>query len=211
MSITVRLDDRQVTLKKPLTILTLLEQEERRLFRPSVCREQDWINNPRCPLVNLIEVDGQVVPLAVWSCRPVREGMVIRTWSAQLESVLQERLIRLRDHQECQIIRLSQEFAAAESESSRLVDLEQRAKWNFDPRVSPPSIHHDPKMCVRCKGCVDTCNEVQGVGALSFDEKDGILFDETKCTRCGQCILSCPMGFRRMPSAPSSSGVSRFW
>ncbi len=199
MAIGVQLDDRKVSLDKPVSILDLLTQQKQGLLRPKVCREQDWINNPRCPLVNLIEVDGQVVPLAVWSGRPVREGMVIRTRSEQLESVLQERLVHLRDHQECQIIRLSQEFAAAEAESSGLVNLEERAKWNFDPRGSLPSIHHDPNSCVRCKACVDTCNEVQGVGALKFDEKEGVLFDETKCTRCGQCILSCPVGFRKMP------------
>lgn len=133
------------------------------------------------------------------SCRPVRDGMVIRTRSKHLESALQERLVHLRDHQECRIIRLSQEFAAAEAESSGLVNLEERAKWQFEPRGSLPSIHHDPNSCVRCKACVDTCNEVQRVGALSFDEKEGVLFDEKKCTRCGQCILSCPMGFRKMP------------
>jgi len=196
---TCQLDDQQVSLQQPLTILALLAKEKRTLFRPKVCREQEWINNARCPLVNLIEVDGQVVALTVWADRPVREGMVIRTRSPQLESVLQERLIHLRDHQECQIIRQSQEFAAAEAEADGLIDLEARAGWQFEPRGSAPSIHHDPNSCVRCQACVDTCNEVQGVGALSFDEKEGILFDETKCTRCGQCILSCPIGFRKMP------------
>ncbi|MDD4270655.1 MAG: [Fe-Fe] hydrogenase large subunit C-terminal domain-containing protein [Thermoguttaceae bacterium] len=38
-----------------------------------------------------------------------------------------------------------------------------------------------------------------GVGALSFDEEQGVLFDDAKCTRCGQCILSCPIGFRKLP------------
>ena len=35
--------------------------------------------------------------------------------------------------------------------------------------------------------------------ALSFDEEQGVLFDDAKCTRCGQCILSCPIGFRKLP------------
>lgn len=26
-----------------------------------------------------------------------------------------------------------------------------------------------------------------------------MLFDDAKCTRCGQCILSCPIGFRKLP------------
>ncbi|MGQ9607580.1 MAG: [FeFe] hydrogenase, group A [Thermogutta sp.] len=199
MATTIQLDDRHLRLEAPIRILSLLSKEKQSLFRPQSFEELKWINNPCCPLVNLIEVDGRVVPIATWADRLVRDGMVIRTRSKQLESVLQERLVHLRDHQECQIIRLSQEFAAAEAESSGLIDLEKRAKWNFDPRGSLPSIYHDPNSCVRCKACVDTCNEVQGVRALSFDEKEGVLFDETKCTRCGQCILSCPVGFRKMP------------
>jgi len=66
-------------------------QQKRTLSRPQICHEQDWINNLRCPLVNLIEVDGQIVPLAVWSDRLVRDGMVIQIRSQQLESVLQDR------------------------------------------------------------------------------------------------------------------------
>lgn len=199
MAIGVQLDDRRVSLDRPVSILDLLVREKQRLFRPKVGREQEWINNPRCPLVNLIEVNGNVVPLSTWADRPVREGMVIRTRSKQLESELQSRLADLHDHQECRFIRQTQEFAAAEAASSGLIDLEERARWQFELRGSPPSVLHDPNSCVRCQACVDTCNEYQGVGALSFDPKEGVLFDDAKCTRCGQCILSCPMGFRKMP------------
>jgi ferredoxin len=44
-------------------------------------------------------------------------------------------------------------------------------------------IFHDPNSCVRCQACVDTCNTTQDVGALRFDEKEGVIFDDTKCTR----------------------------
>ncbi len=199
MPSTVQLDNRPISLESPVSILTLLQRQKQRVFHPKVCREQEWIQNPRCPLVNLIEVNGHVVPLAVWADRPTHDGMVIQTRSEQLESVLQERLCHLRDHGQCQFIRQTQEFVAAEAESRGLIDQEQRSQWQFDPRGSLPSIHHDPNACVRCKACVDTCNTTQGVGALTFDEEQGVLFDETKCTRCGQCILSCPVGFRKIP------------
>ena len=199
MPTTCQLDDQQISIARPTSILSLLQLQKRPLYRPKVCREQEWINNVRCPLVNLIEVDSRVVPLAFWAERLVRDGMVLRTRSEQIESVLQERLMHLHDNQECLLIRQSQELVAAEAESNGLIDLEDRATWDFQPRGSEPSIHHDPNSCVRCRACVDTCNEIQGVGALSFDEKEGVLFDEEKCTRCGQCILSCPVGFRKMP------------
>ena len=75
---TLQLDDRQVCLEKPVRILSLLSQQKQKLFRPPLFEELTWINNPRCPLVNLIEVDSRVVPVAVWSERPVRDGMVSR-------------------------------------------------------------------------------------------------------------------------------------
>lgn len=198
MDVNIELNGQPVTLNGPLTLWDVLQKQRLTLHRPQEFAELAWINNPRCPLVNLLEVDGQVVPLAVRAELPVREGMKINTSSVQLDSVLKERLTHLRDRQQCAFIARLQEFTAAEAESNGMVDLEQRAQWDFLMRGSSPSVFHDPNACVRCKACVDTCNDTQQVGALSFDEEQGVLFDDAKCTRCGQCILSCPMGFRKM-------------
>ena len=195
----IQLNGQPTRLDGPAQLLSVLHQQHLSLHHPKGFEELAWINNPRCPLVHLVEVDGQVVPLAVWANRPVSEGMKIATRSSQLDIVLRQRLTQLRERQQCQFIAQIQEFAAAEAESSGMVDLEKRAQWNFQPRGSSPSVFHDPNACVRCKACVDTCNDTQGVGALSFDEEQGVLFDDAKCTRCGQCILSCPIGFRKLP------------
>lgn len=98
MTIRVQLNDRSVSLEGTASILDLLAQEKQGLWRPNLCREQQWIHNPRCPLVNLIEVDGNVVPLAAWSNRPLGDGMVVRTRSEQLEAVLREQLVHPREH-----------------------------------------------------------------------------------------------------------------
>ena len=195
----IQLNGQPTRLDGPAQLLSVLHQQHLSLHHPKGFEELAWINNPRCPLVHLVEVDGKVVPLAVWANRPVSEGMKIATRSSQLDIVLRQRLTQLRERQQCQFIAQIQEFAAAEAESSGMVDLEKRAQWNFQPRGSSPSVFHDPNACVRCKACVDTCNDTQGVGALSFDEEQGVLFDDAKCTRCGQCILSCPIGFRKLP------------
>ncbi|MDW8037788.1 MAG: [FeFe] hydrogenase, group A, partial [Thermoguttaceae bacterium] len=145
----------------------------------------------------VVEVDGRVGSLALWMDRPVRDGMTIHTDSPALRNVVQERLTLLREGH-CYFIRQCQEFAALEAEASGLVNLEKRSQWRFEPRISWPSIYHDPNLCVRCQACVDTCNNFQGVGALRFDEQEGVLMDEARCTRCGQCIHSCPTGFRKV-------------
>lgn len=199
MAITVQFNDARISVDNAPTLLAFLHAQRARLWCPEGYEEVSWIANPRCPLVHVVEVDGQVVPLATWADRRLRDGMVIRTQSEQLQTVLRERLDHLHRHQECLLTRQLQEFVAVEAESRGLIQMEERAAWRFDSRGSAPSIHHDPNTCVRCQACVDTCNTVQGVGALRFDLVEGVLFDETKCTRCGQCILSCPLGFRKLP------------
>ncbi len=87
MVTTIQLDNQQVFLEKPVSILSLLSQQKQKLFRAQLFEELTWINSPRCPLVNLVEVDRQVVPIAVWADRLVRDGMVIRTRSEQLEAL----------------------------------------------------------------------------------------------------------------------------
>ena len=197
MSITVQLDGQPVVLDQPTKILELLFDQGKTLFEPTT-PETEWINNPSCPLVHLIEVNEQIVPIAVWWNRPVADGMVIQTRSEQLDTLLAERLAMLHDSQQCKLMADLQQFATVEAISSGILDPETRAGWQFESRGSSPSIFHDPNACIRCQACVDKCNETQEVGALSFDKELGVLFEETKCTRCGQCVLVCPTGVPQM-------------
>lgn len=68
---------------------------------------------------------------------------------------------------------------------------------------SSHSIVRNPNKCILCGDCVRTCEEVQGVGALSFayrgsDVKIAVAFnrdiDTTNCVSCGQCRTVCPTG-----------------
>ncbi len=195
----VHLNDQAIEIDAPSTVLALLRDRKPSFGRPAEFAPTiATINHRVCPLVNLVELDGRVMPLALAADRPLRDGMHINTRSPGVEKVLVDRLRRIRERGECEFIALFQEFAAAEAESAGLVELEERLQWRFEPRVSAPSVFHDPNRCVRCRACVDTCNDVQGVGALSYDETQGVLFDDSKCTRCGQCIHSCPTGFRKI-------------
>lgn len=68
---------------------------------------------------------------------------------------------------------------------------------------SSHSIVRNPNKCIYCGDCVRVCEEVQGVGALSFTHRGSNLrispaFDksisEVNCVDCGQCRTSCPTG-----------------
>ncbi len=68
---------------------------------------------------------------------------------------------------------------------------------------SSHSIVRNPNKCIYCGDCVRVCEEVQGVGALSFTHRGSNLrispaFDksisEVNCVDCGQCRTVCPTG-----------------
>lgn len=65
------------------------------------------------------------------------------------------------------------------------------------------SIVRNPNKCILCGDCVRVCEEVQGVGALSFAYRGSDMlvspaFDrdiaEVNCINCGQCRTVCPTG-----------------
>jgi formate dehydrogenase major subunit len=87
---------------------------------------------------------------------------------------------------------------ATEYEVSPVPFREDRVYYPLDQ--SHPFIEKDPNKCIMCARCARICNEVQGVGALSFvyrvatvDGYGGSLV-ETNCESCGQCVASCPVG-----------------
>ncbi|MDD2431432.1 MAG: NADH-dependent [FeFe] hydrogenase, group A6 [Firmicutes bacterium] len=68
---------------------------------------------------------------------------------------------------------------------------------------SSPSIIRDPNKCINCRRCLEACEKVQGVAALSlinrgFDTvvmpafESGLM--DVVCVMCGQCTLACPTG-----------------
>ena len=66
-----------------------------------------------------------------------------------------------------------------------------------------PSIIRDPDKCINCRRCLEVCQEVQGVAALSLVNRgfDTVVMPayeaglmDVVCVMCGQCSLVCPTG-----------------
>jgi len=63
-----------------------------------------------------------------------------------------------------------------------------------------PLLQRDPNKCILCGRCARICDEVQGVGELSFTQRgirtaiDTDFHRPIQCEFCGQCIDTCPVG-----------------
>ncbi|WDC84857.1 NADH-dependent [FeFe] hydrogenase, group A6 [Caloramator sp. mosi_1] len=74
---------------------------------------------------------------------------------------------------------------------------------NYEIDSSSPSLVRDQEKCVLCGRCINTCKNVQTVGAIDFSRRGfntrvSTALDrdiaETVCVNCGQCIMACPVG-----------------
>ncbi|NMC11907.1 MAG: 4Fe-4S binding protein, partial [Chloroflexi bacterium] len=190
----VTINQQRIEVTQPLTIYDIIQKAGETIFEPELGSIKECIHNHHCPQMGLVECNNQLVTLPALKRRMAQEGMVIETRSEKVLQTLADRGKLLREQHECSFIREWQRVVAVEAESTGYINLEEWDKFSFPLRSSDPSIVHDPNKCVRCKACIEVCRDQQEVGALSFDEKEGVIIDENLCVRCGQCIHHCPMG-----------------
>ncbi len=78
----------------------------------------------------------------------------------------------------------------------------EQAPFFYDGDFSAPVVR-DPSKCIFCQRCVNVCDEIQSVNALSIAHRGirtyvgapfGNLLVDTPCVNCGQCIMHCPTG-----------------
>ena len=67
--------------------------------------------------------------------------------------------------------------------------------------MNNPSIVRNPSKCIKCGRCVNVCEQVQGISALTYSNRSDDFrvttafntpLDSTACVLCGQCSVVCP-------------------
>jgi len=198
--IRLTIDGIAVEVEQGKTILEAAQQAGIRI--PTLCHDRRLIPFGACRLC-LVQEKGKTDLLP--SCfTPVKEGMNLITSSPEISASrrLQLQLIllnhpmicpRCEKEGECDLQRYVYEYGVEEN-------LYPWERISFPPDDRSPLIQRDSNKCILCGRCVRICDEVQGVGELSFSKRgmktviDTDFHRPLQCEFCGQCMDTCPVG-----------------
>jgi len=187
---------------------TILEAAKQLNFRiPTLCHHDDLCVAGNCRVCVVEQLGGKALVAAC--AAPVSDGMQVLTNSLKVRSARKHIIeLLLSEHNadctkcykngKCELQNLSNEFAVGDH---IFIDLNTIKDYTVD-RFSP-SIQKDDSKCIRCQRCVRTCEQLQGVNALTVAHKgehqkistfEDLSMAEVICTNCGQCINRCPTG-----------------
>ena len=146
---------------------------------PTLCHNEELSPAGACRLC-VVEIGSEKGSMTVSSCNyPVKDGLVVSTKS---EMVVNARKMAL-------------EILLAQSPHSEKLNM---LALSFG--IEKPRFQIKSEECILCRLCVRTCNEVVGVGAITFmaqginreNKESCVEWDADKCIACGSCAYICP-------------------
>ena len=172
---------------------------------PTLCKHKDLLPTASCGLCVVRNKGGPRLLRAC--CTPLDNGMEIVTHDHEIVDVRRSTLeLILSNHPaecltcgrngECELQTLAADFNIRQDGIKRYVK-EQPADR------STGSIILEFEKCIKCGRCIQVCQEMQDVWALSFLERGvntrmapagDIALAESPCVKCGQCSAHCPTG-----------------
>lgn len=194
-----------ITVKVPAGTTILEAAKKVQVKIPTLCAHPDLPSKSSCGIC-IVKAKG-VNKMLRACCTPIEKDMDIITHDADiveirrtvLELILSkhpnECLTCTRNHT-CELQQLAADFG-----------IRRESFPQIEPHVpyddSTGAISVDRRKCILCGRCVDVCQKMQNVWALSFLERGiharvapagEITLQESPCVRCGQCAAHCPTG-----------------
>lgn len=201
---TLKIDSQIVTVPDGTTILDAAKTVQ--IAIPTLCHHPDLPPTASCGIC-IVKVNGRMVRAC---STPVSEGMEVITRDPDIiaarQTVLKLTLSRHPNdcltclkNDTCELRQLASDFGIRTSEFENITP--DKAEAPRDDTTK--SIVFDPRKCILCGRCVEVCQDVQNVWALTMlkrgitthvataaDKKLG----ESPCIKCGQCTAHCPTG-----------------
>lgn len=172
---------------------------------PTLCKHPDLAASAGCGIC-IVRVKGTPKMLRA-CCTPIENNMEIVTHDPEIVAVRRTVLelilskhpndcLQCGRNNNCELQKLAADFGIREEEFGRYLK-------DLPKDDSTGTIVLDPQKCILCGRCVEVCQDVQNVWALSFLERGfntrispagDIKLADSPCVRCGQCSAHCPTG-----------------
>jgi len=201
--ITARINQIEVQVPEGTSILDAARRVQVKI--PTLCKHKDLLATAACGICIVRNKGGNRLIRAC--CTPLEQGMEITTHDREIVDVRRSTLeLILSNHPqacltcgrngECELQSLAADFNIPMESIKRYVK-------DVPPDTSTGSIIIDFTKCIKCGRCVQVCQDVQNVWALSFLDRGintrmapagDITLAESPCVKCGQCSAHCPTG-----------------
>ncbi len=201
--ITARINQLTVEVPEGTSILDAARRVQVKI--PTLCKHKDLLPTAACGICIVRNRGGNKLLRAC--CTPLEASMEITTHDREIVEVRRSVLeLILSNHPqacltcgrngECELQSLAADFN---------IPLESIKRYVKDtpPDCSTGSIVVDFQKCIKCGRCIQVCQEIQNVWALSFLDRGintrmapagDITLAESPCVKCGQCSAHCPTG-----------------
>jgi NADH-quinone oxidoreductase subunit G len=201
--IKAKINNIPITVPEGTSILQAAQKVQIKI--PTLCKHPDLPPSASCGIC-IVRMKGSNKMLRA-CCTPVEENMDITTHDPEIVDVRRSIIeLILSKHpnecltcgrnQNCELQTLAADFGIRrESFPQFLPDL--------PPDTSTKTIVLEPRKCVVCGRCIQVCQQMQNVWALSMLERGfdtrvspagDIALADSPCVNCGQCSAHCPTG-----------------
>jgi len=198
------IDNKEVEVPAGTSILNAAKSVQIKI--PTLCHHPDLPPTAACGIC-IVKVNGRMLRSC---CTPVEEGMQVVTRDPDIIDARRTVLkLTLSNHPNdcltclkndtCELRKMAADFGIRDIGFKDIV----KSKEEMPKDDSTKSIVLDPRKCILCGRCVEVCQNVQNVYALSMlqrginthvspaaNEKLG----NSPCIKCGQCTAHCPTG-----------------
>jgi NADP-reducing hydrogenase subunit HndD len=172
---------------------------------PTLCKHPDLTASAACGIC-VVKVEGSnKMPRAC--CTAIEDGARIITHDPELVEIRRTVIeLILSNHpsdclvcgrnNNCELQTMAADFGIREELFTKIVK-------GIPHDSSTGTIKLEPDKCIKCGRCIDVCQNIQNVWALSFLNRGieirmapagDIQLKDSPCVRCGQCSAHCPTG-----------------
>lgn len=202
--ITLTIDSKEVKVPKGTSVLDAAKMIQ--VDIPTLCYHPDLHPSAACGIC-IVKINGRMLRSC---CTPAEEGMEVITRDPDIiearRTVLKLTLskhpnecLTCQKNEMCELQSLAGKFGIRANAFDNITP----TPFEMPKDASTKCIVLDPRKCILCGRCVEVCQHIQNVWALSILDRsvkthiapagDSRLAD-SPCIKCGQCTAHCPTG-----------------